>query len=241
MRIKTIFFTLTAIITLAFFTVEAAAQNKFEHKKVDFDMIQYETLNNSSPYYYQKLVKSFNSNDTIMNFEAYRYLYYGFLFQEDYNPFRSNEFEGKSEVEKLYYEQNLTRDDCNKIENYAVQALNDNMFDIDQITYYIYALKQKKKFARAAVRQHRLEKLIEAIMSSGYGTKEDPWVVIFPEHEYTLINFLGYVAVDHQELPGGIDYIKAYHENDKRKTKDFYFDVSRMLKEAARKFPEDFE
>ncbi len=240
MRIKRIFLTLITIL-VANITIVATAQDKFEVRKVDFNKIQEETLNPYSKYYYPKLVRSFNSNDTIMNFEAYRDLYYGYLFQEDYNPFRTIEYEGKEEVERLYYEQYLSRDDCNKIENYAVRALNDNMFDIDQITYYIYALKQKKKYARAAVRQHRLEKLIAAIMSSGRGTEREPWVVIFPEHEYSIINFLGYVAADHQELNGGIDYIKAYDENDKRKTKDFYFDVSRMLKEAARKFPEYFE
>lgn len=235
-------FIIVILTLVAGMTFTARAQYRFEVRDVDFDKIQRETLDPESRYYYPKLVRSFNSNDTIMNFEAYRDLYYGFLFQEDYNPFRNTEFEGKEEVEQLYYNkgQDLTRDECDKIEKYAVRALDDNMFDIDQITYYIYALQQKKKYARAAVRQFRLDKLIAAIMSSGRGTEEEPWVVIFPEHEYTLINLLGYVAVDHQELDGGIDCIKAKSENDNRKTKDFYFDVSRMLLEAKRKFPEDF-
>ncbi len=216
------------------------AQYRFEVREVDFDKIKRETLDPYSRYYYPKLVRSFKSNDTIMNFEAYRDLYYGFIFQEDYNPFRHTEFENKDEVEQLYYKQPLSREECDKIEEYAVQALDDNIFDIEQLNYYIYALKQKKKYARAAVRQYRLDKLIAAIMSSGHGTEEEPWVVLYPEHEYTLINFLGYVAKDHQELSGGIDCIKATSETDETKTKDFYFDVSRMLKEAARKFPDDF-
>lgn len=231
---------ISLVMTLIVAAVPAQAQYRFEVREVDFDKIERETLDPDSRYYYPKLVRSFNSNDTIMNFEAYRDLYYGYLFQEDYNPFRQTEFEDKDEIEKLYYKQDLSREECNMIEAYAIKALDDNIFDIDQITYYIYALKQKKKYARAAVRQYRLDKLIAAIMSSGRGTEEEPWVVIFPEHEYTLINFLGYVAVDHEEQSGGIDYIKAVSENDKKKTKDFYFDVSRMLKEAARRFPEDF-
>ena len=200
-----------------------------------------ETMDPDSRYYYPKLVKSFKSNDTIMNFEAYRDLYYGFLFQEDYNPFRHNDFEGKDEVEELYYKNtNLTREECNKIERYAEMALDDNLFDIDQLNYYIYALKEKKKYARAAVRQYRLDKLIAAIMSSGRGTEDEPWVVLFPEHEYSIINFLGYVAKDHLELDGGIDCIKSVSDKDPKKTRDFYFDVSMMLQEAARKFPDDF-
>jgi len=225
---------------LAAMSVKVQAQYRFEVREVDFEKIKKETLDPYSRYYYPKLVRSFKSNDTIMNFEAYRDLYYGFLFQEDYNPFRHNDFEGKDVVEELYYKQNLTRDECDMIEKYAVQALDDNIFDIDQLNYYIYALKQKKKYARAAVRQYRLDKLIAAIMSSGRGTEEEPWVVLYPEHEYTLINFLGYVAKDHQQLSGGIDCIKAESESDASKTKDFYFDVYKMLQEAARKYPEDF-
>ena len=139
-------FIIVMLTLVAGMTFTAGAQYRFEVREIDFDKIQRETLDPESRYYYPKLVRSFNSNDTIMNFEAYRDLYYGFLFQEDYNPFRNTEFEGKEEVEQLYYNkgQDLTRDECDQIEKYAVRALDDNMFDIDQITYYIYALQQKK-------------------------------------------------------------------------------------------------
>lgn len=230
-----------SLVLLVLSAVAVNAQYKFKVTELDFDKIKQETLNPNSRYYYPKLVKSFKSNDTIMNFEAYRNLYYGFVFQEDYNPFRHNDFEGKEEVEALYYKNPpLSREDCDKIARYAEMALDDNLFDIDQLNYYIYALKEKKKYARAAVRQYRLDKLIAAIMSSGRGTEDEPWVVIFPEHEYAIINFLGYVATDHQELDGGIDCIKSVSDKDPKKTRDFYFDVSQMLQETARKFPDDF-
>ena len=230
-----------SLVLLVLSAMAVNAQYKFKVTELDFDKIKQETLNPNSRYYYPKLVKSFKSNDTIMNFEAYRNLYYGFVFQEDYNPFRHNDFEGKEEVEALYYKNPpLSREDCDKIARYAEMALDDNLFDIDQLNYYIYALKEKKKYARAAVRQYRLDKLIAAIMSSGRGTEDEPWVVIFPEHEYAIINFLGYVATDHQELDGGIDCIKSVSDKDPKKTRDFYFDVSQMLQETARKFPDDF-
>ena len=233
-----IFFSLVLLMLTA---MAVNAQYKFKVTEVDFEKIKQETLDPNSRYYYPKLVKSFKSNDTIMNFEAYRNLYYGFVFQEDYSPFRHNDFEGKEEVEALYYKNTpLSREECNKIAQFAEMALDDNLFDIDQLNNYIYALKEKKKYARAAVRQYRLDKLIAAIMSSGRGTEEEPWVVIVPEHEYTIINFLGYVAKDHQELEGGIDCINAVNDKDPKKTRDFYFDVSQMLQETARKFPDDF-
>ena len=242
MRIKRIFLA-SLLMLLAVMAMPSWAQsNKLEVSKVDFDEICRETTNPNSKYYYDKLVASFNSNNTNMNFEPYRYLYYGYVFQPGYNPAIENSFADKDEVEELYYKQELTRDDCNKIEDYAVRALDNNMFDIDQITYYIYALKQKKKFARAQVRLCRLEMLIAAIMSSGRGTENDPWVVIFPDHEYILINFLGYVAEQEPESlhNGRLDCITAHEENNTRNTKKFYFDVSKMYEVYRQKNPSNF-
>lgn len=231
---------ITLLTFVASLSCSTMAQYRFQVSEVDFDQIKQNTLDKNSHYYYPKLMKSFISNDTIMNFEAYRELYYGFVFQEDYNPFRVTTFEDENEVEELYYKPNLSREECDKIEYFAVRALDNNPFDIDQLNNYIYALKKKRKFARAAVRQYRLDKLIAAIMSSGRGTQAEPWVVIFPEHEYNILNFLGYVALDHIEMDGGIDCIKAVKEDDNSKSQDFYFDVAMMLRETARKFPEDF-
>ena len=111
------------------------------------------------------------------------------------------------------------------------------MFDLNQMNFFIYVLKEKKKYNRAALRQFRLDRLIATIMSSGKGTKEEPWVVIAPEHEYNIINFLGFVATQHETLDGGIDYIKVQPVAGKS-TEGFYFDISRMMQIAALKFPD---
>ncbi len=223
------------LLAVAVVTMAATAQNKFEVRKVDFDNVKRITLNPKARFYYPNLMRSFRSNDTTLNFEAYRDLYYGYVFQEDYNPFRKSEFSNK--VEQLYYKQPLTRAECDSIEKYAELSLNDHIFDFDQMEYYIYALKAKKKYARAAVRQFRLDRLIAAIMSSGKGTKEEPWVVLFPDHEYYIVNTLGYVATKQKDLPGDIDCITAKRQSD-GSTKEFYFDVKRMMEVARTKFPE---
>ena len=111
------------------------------------------------------------------------------------------------------------------------------MFDLNQMNFFIYVLKEKKKHARAAVWQYRLDRLIAAIMSSGRGTKEEPWIVIAPEHEYNIINFLGFVATEHETLDGGIDYVKVQPVAGKS-AEGFYFDISRMMQIAALKFPD---
>lgn len=209
--------------------------NKFVVKKVDFDHIQNVIKSPDNIYYYPKLLKAYNSDDTTLTIEAWRNFYYGYTFQEDYNPFRESIY--SNVVEQLYYKQPHSRAECDSIEKYAEKSLNDNMFDLNQMNFYIYVLKEKKKHARAAVCQYRLDRLIAAIMSSGRGTKEEPWVIIAPEHEYNIINFLGFVATDHETLDGGIDYIKVQPVAGKS-AEGFYFDISRMMQIAALKFPD---
>ena len=210
--------------------------SKFAIQKVDFDHVKEVTTNPKNAYYYPKLMKAyFSNNDTTMSIEAWRNFYYGYTFQEDYNPFRESVYSDK--VEELYYKQPLSRADCDTIEHYAELSLLDNMFDMNQMNFFIYVLKEKKKHARAAMWQYRLDRLIAAIMSSGRGTKEEPWVVISPEHEYNIINFLGFVATEHETLDGDIDYIKVQPVAGKS-AEGFYFDISRMMQIAALKFPD---
>ena len=237
---------LTIVVLLATATLAVAQnrqevpernpQSKFAIKKVDFDHVHDVITNPKNAYYYPKLMKAYTSyNDTTMSIEAWRNFYYGYTFQEDYNPFRESIYSNK--VEELYYKQPHSRAECDTIEHYAQLSLNDNMFDMNQMNFYIYVLKEKKKHASAAMLQHRLDRLIAAIMSSGRGTKEEPWVVISPEHEYNIINFLGFVATDHETLDGDIDYIKVQPVAGKS-TEGFYFDISRMMQIARLKFPD---
>lgn len=211
-----------------------AATRKFEVKKVDFAQIKADTYNPKSKAYYPRLMQSYMSHDTTMTFDDYRNLYYGYVFQEDYSPFRTSDYSSK--IEDLYYKKDYSRADCDSIEKYAALSLDDNIFDLRQMKFFIFALKQKQKNARAAIRQYRLNHLVAAILSSGTGTKESPWVVISMDHEYNILNFLGYVATDHKELDGNIDYITVNKKDDKS-PEGFYFDVSKIVEMSNLKYP----
>ena len=94
-----------------------------------------------------------------------------------------------------------------------------------------------KKDNLARICQFRLNHIVAAILSSGQGTKEHPWVVTSVEHEYNILNFMGYVAIEHEEVEGNIDYIKV-NKKDAKSPEGFYFDVSKIMEVANRKFPD---
>lgn len=231
----------------------AATPKKLEIRKVDFEEIKKATQDSTNKRtYYPRLLAAFLRNDTtllndtlpsgeikkgeVMTVEDYRNLYYGYVFQEDYNPFRASIYSDK--LEHLYDKKEFTREESVLIKENARNALADNLFDLRQMTFFIYALKEIKKDNLARICQFRLNHIVAAILSSGQGTKEHPWVVTSVEHEYNILNFMGYVATSHEAVEGGIDYI-IVNKKDNKSPEGFYFDVSKIMEVADKKFPEE--
>ncbi|MDD2961070.1 MAG: DUF4919 domain-containing protein [Muribaculaceae bacterium] len=220
------------LVSLVSFTLTA---QKITVAKPDFSKIKEDTFNPESNYYFPKLLTLYQSNDTVMKVEDYRHLYFGYMFQDDYNPYRKSKY--SDIIEPLYYKNKHTVAESDTIMKYAELSLADNPFDLLQMNYYIIALKEKRKNARASIWQYRLNHLVEAIISSGNGTEEQPWYVISPAHEYNLLNFMDLVATGHESVDGNIDYIKVNKKNAKTPA-GYYFDVSRVLETYNRKFLE---
>ncbi len=192
--------------------------------------------NPESKYYYPKLMDMYIANDTLMDLEDYRHLYLGYVFQEDYNPYRRSEFSQK--IEDLYYKNDHTKAECDTIIKYAELSLRDEPFDLRQINFLIYALREKQKNNIANIWQYRLNHILEAIASTGTGLdQENAWVVINPQHEYNIINFQGYVAESQEYIQPYYDYIRI-KKTEEKDPDGFYFNILYILQEYYRKFPQ---
>lgn len=225
-----------------FLGAQAAPEKKNQPQKPDMEQIKKEVLDPSSSYYYPKLVKLFESKDTSMTLDQFRHLYLGYVFQEDYNPYRRSAYSSK--VEELYFRDKHTHAECDTIIHYAELSLKDDPFDLRQMNFLIYAYREKKKNNLANIWQYKLNHLLEAIISTGTGLdEENAWVVINPQHEYNILNFHNYVVEAQEDRPPHYDYIRvAPKENAKTdEPKGFFFDVLYILQEYYRKFPEENE
>lgn len=221
-------------------TAVFAASTKEKKIKIEKpDMAQIEQMVNDpdSKYYYPKLMAKYERRDTSMQHDEYRLLYYGFMFQEDFDPYRRSDY--SDIVDDLYYRSEHSRSECDSIIKYAELSLRDNPFDLQQINFLIYALREKKKNHLANIWQYRLNHLIQAIVSSGTGLdKDNAWYVINPRHEYNIINFKGYVADSQEFIPPYYDYITIEKKTDKDPA-GFYFNIKNLLDEYYRKHPEN--
>ena len=114
-----------------------------EPEKPNMEQIREEVTNPSSPYYYPKLMERYERQETLMTLDDYRRLYLGYVFQEDFNPYRMSPYAG--EVENLYYKSKHSKLESRKIEEKARLSLNDDPFNLQQIDYLIYAYRELGK------------------------------------------------------------------------------------------------
>lgn len=227
----------TIILTLLLALTSQAQINKLKREKPDLDKIRLETLDSKSPYYYPRLMQEFQRNDTLMKIDKYRHLYLGYMFQEDYNPYRSSQRDIHYNV--LDKSTKLTRQECDSVIAYAEKALADNPFNLGEMVMLINALREKGKTNLANIWQYKLNYLLMAIVSTGTGDdEENAWYVIEPQHEYVLLNMMDYTVDDHVFYDPSYEYITVKDSEGKSKG-GFYFNIGPLLKEYYRKHPDE--
>ncbi len=223
----------------------APAKKTIKVERPDLDEIKRATLDPKSKFYFPKLFKRYEKNDTVMTNEEYRYLYLGYMFQEDYDPYRESLYDEKTAPLKTKSKHTCQEQDT--LIKYAELSLEDNPFDLRHMSFLVHALKEKQKSYRAKFWEYRLENLLAAIKSTGTGEDADnAWYVIYPAHEYDMVQLLGYNAVDVDfESHPGYDILKVEPEDEtarrshNRVADKFFFNVIIPTEQFELKHPED--
>lgn len=238
-----------AVISVALFSLTAAgagdSKRKIKVEKPDLEEIRRTTLDPASPYHFPKLRKKYESNDTTMTSDEYRHFYLGYMFQEDFDPYRVSVYAGKTDDLRARTEH--TKEEIDTIRKYARLALADNPFDLRQMSFLVHVLKEKRKDMSAKIWEYRLEHLLGAIKSTGTGEdKENAWYVIYPMHEYDMVQLLGYEATNAEFIEPGYDYLSVVPDaTDKTKrdksAKGFYFNIMVPQMQYELKHPEEPE
>ncbi len=213
-------------------------------ERPDLEAIRVATLDPSNPMYFPKLMKKFNRNDTTMTADEFRHLYLGYMFQEDYDPYRESPY--SSITDSYRNKTSHTKEEIDTIRKYAELTLLDNPFDLRQMSFLVHVLKERRKDMSAKIWEYRLEHLLGAIKSTGTGeNEENAWFVIYPAHEYDMVQLMGYHAVDADFIEPGFDYLMVEPEEETARRlrdkvqKGFYFDVRQIHQQYEMKHPED--
>ena len=245
-RLTTIILFLAVIlVSVAQDASQTANKRKITVEKPDLDQIRSATLNPQSKFYFPKLWMKYNRNDTTMTSEEFRYLYLGYMFQEDYDPYRTSPYSGVTD--ELRLKTTHSKEEIDTIRKYAELSLRDNPFDLRQMSFLVHVLKEKRKDMSAKIWEYRLEHLLGAIKSTGTGEDiENAWYVIYPMHEYDMVRLMGYEAVDADFIDPGFDYLTVVPDAETEKrlkdkvAKGFYFNVEVPQEQYIMKHPEDW-
>lgn len=209
---------------------------KFTTEKPDMEAIRAAVNDPSSKYYYPRLMKEYLHNDTLMKLDKFRHLYYGYMCQEDYDPYRPKAV--ADEIPDSETLPDLTRSECDSVIALCERALDDNPFDLNSIVTLIKAMRVKGKNNIANIWQYKLDYLLMTIASSGTGLDEEhAWHVVEPQHEYLLLNAMGLKAIKHLFYEPYYEYITVLDPGNGTE-RGYYFNIRTILEEYYRKHPE---
>lgn len=213
--------------------------SKITVSKPDLEKIRIESLDPADKHYFPKMMKKYLAKDTTMTPEEFRYLYLGYMFQEDYDPYRDSPYNVR--LDTIGDIAGMSKAEMKNLSDRIEKALQDNPFDLRQMSMLVQLLRSEKKSMKAKIWEFRLENLLGAIKSTGTG--EDPdnaWFVIYPMHEYDMVQLLGYNAVDIDYDSPGIDHLLVEPDgtvNHRKPAQGFYFNVAVPQQQYELKHP----
>ena len=206
----------------------------------DLDAIRNAVVDEKSPYYYPTLLKEFQANDTTMSPEAFQYLYYGALFQEDYDPYRpAPSPQTQATIAPLLNKKQWSRAERKMILDYAMEALADNPLNLRQLTNRIFVYEQNGKTDLAKIWQYKLNHLLLVIAASGSGTDPDgAWMVVYPQDEYDFLNLSGITVREARFEAPYFDYVVVNPRTSSSPT-GYYFNIGEILRQYYIKHPSE--
>ncbi len=216
-----------AALILAFTYSGVIFSQEVGFKKPDYIGIEKIIKDESSEFYYPKLFAKYNNNDTSLSIQAFRVLYYGYLFNEKYSPYGNSDYFDSLSV--FYQKDTLTIQDFQKIIHYEKLILHDYPFNLRDINSLAYSLFNIGEAEQANQLRFKLHMLVETILSTGDGrSNETGWHVISVSHEYDILNILGFKYGGQQSLSSKGCDILSLAENEFN-IKEIYFDVNKIL------------
>jgi hypothetical protein len=215
---------LSCFIAFAFLPAFTSAR---DFRKPDYDSIRKATQTESSLFFYPKLMARYSGNDTLISPEEFRALYFGFLFQPGYSPYKVSIY--ADSVRALFSKDSLQPVDFPRLIAFETEILKDDPFSLRDLNVLAYACEREGDTVGALVNGFKLGRIAETILFSGDGKSEETaWHVIQVSHEYDLLNLLGFTYSGPQSLTEkGCDYLQV--QENQFGIGGFYFDVNRIL------------
>lgn len=226
---RSLILSLLSIVLLS--TASFAQEADFEPRVPDEEDIIHQTLSTSSPYYYTNLLLKYRNGNEPLTDDEYFYLYYGYLYQENYRPFAENK--ALDEMYAIVSSIDPDRPSVHQLEmliEKGIAAMELDPFNPKVLNMMAFAYGALDDPHREQLYFNHLNGILRTIESSGTGLKENsPWHILMFSHAYDVISAKGYTYNEARIISRTVEYvplIKKTHD----KVKGYYFDYSRVYR-----------
>lgn len=157
----------------------------------DFQKIKNNTNDASSSYHYPKLMAKYLEGTSEMTPEEGRHLYFGYVYQDEYIPTDTSDFNSK--LANTLSRGSFTQSDYAEILEYSDALLSEDPFNLRALNakMLVYAQLDDTEAYRKVAQKRQIVQ--NAIIGTGDGMSErTPFYVIKVAHEYDILPFLGY-------------------------------------------------
>lgn len=215
------------ILTILFVFSNLAISQDQEIRPIKFKKLKKEIRKQRSPFYYPVLFQRYLDLDTSLTSEDFRYLYYGFTFQDAYSPYGIPALQDS--LISYLSRQELLRAEYQVAARIGGQLLRESPFRLRETFITAVAYEMAGDGKMSSIYFSFFEKQVDAIMSSGDGLSTNTaFVVIYIRDEYEMLEVLGFKFGGGQALLAG-DYDKLELEENPYGVEALYFDVSRLF------------
>jgi len=215
------------ILTILFVFSNLAISQDQEIRPIKFKKLKKEIRKQRSPFYYPVLFQRYLDLDTSLTYEEFRYLYYGFTFQDAYSPYGIPALQDS--LISYLSRQELLRAEYQVAARIGGQLLRESPFRLRETFITAVAYEMAGDGKMSSIYFSFFEKQVDAIMSSGDGLSTNTaFVVIYIRDEYEMLEVLGFKFGGGQALLAG-DYDKLELEENPYGVEALYFDVSRLF------------
>lgn len=247
---RKIHFLLIALMTFSFYT--RAAENLWpkptndiqltDFKAPNYQQIKKDISNTGGDCYYPTLLKRFEKCDTTLSLQQLRALFYGSVFQKDYDAYKSIDLRP---VYNILNQENPSKQNLEEAENFLNNLIKENPTHFPLYFYqYVTAMGlYGGESPEAAFQMNKFLMLFNAVRSTGDGTSyENAFHIIIVNQSYFIMNVFGFnptsQALAHNN---GQSYDVFNLEDNDEDIEKLYFNVSTCFNSFLKRFPDNDE
>lgn len=210
------------ILLLALLPMFAMAQ-----RVPDNEDVLAKTIDNSSPYYYPRLMERYIHGDTTLTLDDYHYLYYGFAFADNYRPMESDP--ARIDVLEVFIATEMPDSlQLLRVVEAGERLMHSDPFSPQNLNFLTFAYGKLGNRHMEEVCYDRFTKVMQTIGSSGTGIRENsPWHVLAFQHAADFTAWRGGEINNRQVRSRSVEYIQL-KVKDAEGNRGYFFDFSRV-------------